>query len=432
MFCNYCRQLNPNDAVYCSACGRDIAAALGGQKPSGTGGKNLVSAPIPGDSTPVGNKIKADSPVAIDSFSTEELKQYTDHQLDELWRSYIRLQIVPNLAVQQEIQHRALLTGRSAMESSATSSAHIVPTAPPKIQPEIPQPTTSLPEPTGWMTLLNSDVASQQNHAGGTKSTIGSAEPPISKNSVKVEERVKSEIRSQSPANSGQPIPRGAELPHVVEEIRATGSPVPHAPVQTKAPSPKSSDLSSLDYEKMSDEELGQIQSAYAKVRVGPHAALLKELDRRSREIVLDGNVEIGTNEILNEAVPGSIPHSIPLISPAVTQGSPTAEPPTSSPHAVDSSPESKDDAGLSMPVYGSLGHRFTAYFADLIVIYLLVITVYFVSAMFQLSLSASDGESKVVTFIAIFIYMVIAQSAYHTTIGKYIHRIGSSLPTPG
>lgn len=28
MYCNYCRQLNPQDAVYCSACGRKISISV--------------------------------------------------------------------------------------------------------------------------------------------------------------------------------------------------------------------------------------------------------------------------------------------------------------------------------------------------------------------------------------------------------------------
>jgi hypothetical protein len=55
-------------------------------------------------------------------------------------------------------------------------------------------------------------------------------------------------------------------------------------------------------------------------------------------------------------------------------------------------------------------------------VVYLIVIVVYVLATAFHLPMSASDSESQLVTFLAIFVYMVVAQTSYHTTIGKYIH----------
>jgi uncharacterized RDD family membrane protein YckC len=96
---------------------------------------------------------------------------------------------------------------------------------------------------------------------------------------------------------------------------------------------------------------------------------------------------------------------------------------------AVYSEPDSStltsaSGASLALPVYGTMGQRFIAYFADLIVVYLIVIAVYFFSAAIQLPLSASEDESKLLAFIALFVYMIVAQTAYHTTIGKYVHSL--------
>lgn len=86
-----------------------------------------------------------------------------------------------------------------------------------------------------------------------------------------------------------------------------------------------------------------------------------------------------------------------------------------------------------TMPtIYGTLGQRFTAYFADLIVIYLLVILVYFVSALVQSPLPAGDGDSELMTFACLFLYMIVAQTAYHTTFGKYIHGLEVRSEQPG
>jgi hypothetical protein len=72
--------------------------------------------------------------------------------------------------------------------------------------------------------------------------------------------------------------------------------------------------------------------------------------------------------------------------------------------------------------VYGSLGQRFTAYFADLIVIYLIIFVAYFLSGVTGKALPTDDGAYYLVFFIALFSYMIAGQFFYHTTIGKYLH----------
>lgn len=84
-----------------------------------------------------------------------------------------------------------------------------------------------------------------------------------------------------------------------------------------------------------------------------------------------------------------------------------------------------------TMPtIYGTLGQRFTAYFADLIVVYLLVFLVYLASGVVQHPLP--EGDATLLTFACLFLYMIAAQTTYHTTLGKYIHglEVRSEQPT--
>jgi len=70
---------------------------------------------------------------------------------------------------------------------------------------------------------------------------------------------------------------------------------------------------------------------------------------------------------------------------------------------------------------YGTMGQRFAAYFADLIVIYLIVVFVSFLAAAFEHPLPTSEGASELMVFVVLFVYMIVAQAIYHTTIGKYM-----------
>jgi|SRR5579883_760627 len=120
----------------------------------------------------------------------------------------------------------------------------------------------------------------------------------------------------------------------------------------------------------------------------------------------------VGTNAASSESA--SQPDHF-AITEVVSKGTDTAVAETDSlPSNVNSS--------TTLTIYGTLGQRFTAYFADLIVIYLLVIIVYFVSALVQSPLPTGEGDSELLTFACLFLYMIVAQTAYHTTLGKYIH----------
>ncbi len=102
-------------------------------------------------------------------------------------------------------------------------------------------------------------------------------------------------------------------------------------------------------------------------------------------------------------------------------------------PMAVSPDPLASTPDLSSIPiVYGTLGQRFTAYLADLIVIYLLIIIVYFVSALVQSPLPTGEGDAQLLWLACLFVYMVVAQTAYHTTVGKYVHglEVGSEQPS--
>lgn len=74
-----------------------------------------------------------------------------------------------------------------------------------------------------------------------------------------------------------------------------------------------------------------------------------------------------------------------------------------------------------SMAAYSSMVRRFVAYFADVVIVYLIVFSVYFASGAFGWKLATEDAEVNLLYFVALFTYMIVAQAAYHTTIGKYI-----------
>jgi uncharacterized RDD family membrane protein YckC len=93
---------------------------------------------------------------------------------------------------------------------------------------------------------------------------------------------------------------------------------------------------------------------------------------------------------------------------------------------------EAVNDGSHFFPIYATMGQRFTAYFADLIIVYLIAIVAYVVFAALQIPLSEDEGVSKLIFFLVLMIYMVIAQSAYHTTVGKYVHGLEVCSERPG
>ena len=75
--------------------------------------------------------------------------------------------------------------------------------------------------------------------------------------------------------------------------------------------------------------------------------------------------------------------------------------------------------------VFATLSQRFQAYFADVVVVYLIVFLCYFVSGILKVFgksafLSDDASEVQLVYFIVLCSYMIVALSIYHTTVGKY------------
>jgi hypothetical protein len=86
---------------------------------------------------------------------------------------------------------------------------------------------------------------------------------------------------------------------------------------------------------------------------------------------------------------------------------------------------ETFEPASRPLVLYASLGQRFQAYFADIVVVYLVMFLVYFASGVLRVFgkspfLSGDGSEVYVVYFIVLCSYMTIALTLYHTTIGKY------------
>jgi hypothetical protein len=215
MFCNYCRQLNPNDALYCCACGREIGTALGRQKDSDADSENKSATEVvPAPSVRIASSAQPNSSAARDSiFSIEELQKFTDEELDELWRAYAKLQIPPSLAVQQEIKRRALLPRQPAPAHSVTPTPPQ--SNPGKVQLEVPEPPVSRPAPTDWMTLLNTQATPQANKDKSSKVGADIALAPLPRTASPVEGKGQA-LTPVGVLRDGKNIivPRGARFPN--------------------------------------------------------------------------------------------------------------------------------------------------------------------------------------------------------------------------
>lgn len=174
------------------------------------------------------------------------------------------------------------------------------------------------------------------------------------------------------------------------------------------------------DLEKMTDEELEQLRESYEKLRVKPSQAVQRELEKRSRKTDLTGKgdrlpPDSQVERFQHSKTETSFAPSVPTLEPK-----PGGQSTDNTKKASLPSPESKPS--LEFKEYAKLGPRFTAYFADVIVIYFILIGFYFVTALLKLPLTAEEDEVTLVWICALFVYMIVAQTAYHTTIGKYVH----------
>jgi hypothetical protein len=75
--------------------------------------------------------------------------------------------------------------------------------------------------------------------------------------------------------------------------------------------------------------------------------------------------------------------------------------------------------SAISVP--GTMGQRLIAYLADLVLVYLVVLAAVFIGGLYGWNLAESSLSINLVYFAALFTYMVVAQTTYHTTVGKYI-----------
>src|SRR5208283_2913702 len=151
---------------------------------------------------------------------------------------------------------------------------------------------------------------------------------------------------SQSSINPSVPSSPSSEKPSATRGIGASETEVPCAENLPKTPPPKLGDLSSFDYEKMSDVELTRIQDAYAKVRVSPNAALLKELERRSQQSEAANRGDVGSASIQTEPMSGAV-HGAPRTQ-AIPQGVPANDSSNINSDAKVSANETTQETGLS------------------------------------------------------------------------------------
>ena len=79
----------------------------------------------------------------------------------------------------------------------------------------------------------------------------------------------------------------------------------------------------------------------------------------------------------------------------------------------------------VAKAAYATLWQRFQAYFCDLVMVYLVVFGLYFLSGLLGVFgkgfLSGDESEAKGIGVIVLCCYMILSLTVYHTTIGKYI-----------
>jgi hypothetical protein len=73
-----------------------------------------------------------------------------------------------------------------------------------------------------------------------------------------------------------------------------------------------------------------------------------------------------------------------------------------------------------NVPAYASMGRRFTAYLVDLIVSYFVFLVACVLAFALKLPIKTDGAEPQLLWVGALFLYMIAALAAYHTTIGKY------------
>lgn len=95
MYCNYCGSLNPNDAVYCSKCGRRTNNATA----DASGTSNSVALPSSIPSSP--------SEPRSEEASSWRYKEMGDEELEQLHDAYEKLRVTIPQDLQSEMQRRS-------------------------------------------------------------------------------------------------------------------------------------------------------------------------------------------------------------------------------------------------------------------------------------------------------------------------------------
>src|ERR1700739_133918 len=120
IYCNYCRQLNPNDANFCSACGRSIKLSLESVEPTASSSPAVgarPTEPIQPKKELEGDKGVAPLPRCVPATASPEvfqnlrghnwkLEKMTDEELQKLRDSYEKRKIETDNAVQRELERR--------------------------------------------------------------------------------------------------------------------------------------------------------------------------------------------------------------------------------------------------------------------------------------------------------------------------------------
>lgn len=177
MYCNYCRQLNPQDAVYCSACGRKISISVEKAEKSTETSQSTLPSPnrtIPsinstGDQKGNQNPRPSDPPSATPSSPNElqvigghawQLERMSDEELGELKASYEKLGAEPSEALQLELRKRVPNPQVSAKISTASPPENVV----------RPTSTSTAPQPQA----ANAGAATKYKPVGNTSVPYGS------------------------------------------------------------------------------------------------------------------------------------------------------------------------------------------------------------------------------------------------------------------
>jgi len=95
MYCNYCGSLNPNDAVYCSKCGRRTNNATSDASET----SNSVALPSSIPSIPSGPR--------SEEVSSWRYKEMGDEELEQLLDVYQKLRVPIPQHLQSEVQRRS-------------------------------------------------------------------------------------------------------------------------------------------------------------------------------------------------------------------------------------------------------------------------------------------------------------------------------------